>query len=78
MPEIHVDIVISKFTYVWLLKLLTKQFSHLFIWLKIIFIEFQLFATKSIFVNAIPLTYVTHSLNPKWVGGSAKAIVEVI
>lgn len=46
MPEIHVDIVISKFTYVWLLKLLTKQFSHLFIWLKIIFIEFRYLQQK--------------------------------
>lgn len=30
----HVSIFVSKFTYAWLLNLLTKSFSHLFIWLK--------------------------------------------
>ena len=30
-PEAHVDTVVTKFTYVWLLTLLTKQFFYLFI-----------------------------------------------
>lgn len=46
-----------------------KQFSHLFIWLKLIFTGLQLLATKSVFINTIILTNVTHLLNPNGSGG---------
>lgn len=68
MPEIHVDIIVSKFTCTWLLKLLTKQFFHLFIWLQFIFAGPQLLATKSVFINTAILTNVIHLVNPKGVG----------